>query len=184
MLFYDEHNMTGRKIPSGLLFIQPLGLLVIGFLSLAVLAKFGYTVPTNIHSGTSFELAARDGITGLAMIAPEENRSVQQTALFNLLTNDPDKLKLLLPADIKTLFDEPELRRQEEKAEMWQYRSTQCVLTIYMNATASGGQSVEHFTMRTRRSGTEPAQKALSQDQCIKSIIQDYTLPKRKKKFA
>jgi hypothetical protein len=38
----------------------------------------------------------------------------------------------LTSASVKHLFGEPDLRRQEATAQIWQYRSAECVLEIYL----------------------------------------------------
>lgn len=61
----------------------------------------------------------------------------------------PDSLLGLRPAEILALFGRPDFRRSEPPAELWQYRSADCVLDIFLYGDA-GGVRVVHSESRER----------------------------------
>lgn len=62
---------------------------------------------------------------------------------------DLDKLAGLRPGELVALFGEPDLRRAEPPAELWQYRGADCVLDIFLYREV-GGVHVIHSEMRRR----------------------------------
>lgn len=67
---------------------------------------------------------------------------------------------------IRSSFGAPSLIRREPPAEIWQYRSSTCVLDLYLYPTAEG-RSVSHAEMRPRQSEpTAPEFKA----RCLASL--------------
>jgi hypothetical protein len=48
------------------------------------------------------------------------------------------ELKGLRPLEIVSLLGQPELKRDEPPAELWQYRTTDCVLNLFFYREAGG----------------------------------------------
>jgi len=63
----------------------------------------------------------------------------------------PDMRKLtgLSAAEVVALFGEPDFRRAEPPAELWQYRGADCVLDLFIYRDA-GGAHVRHSEARDR----------------------------------
>lgn len=58
----------------------------------------------------------------------------------------PGKLDGLSAAEVVALMGEPDLRRVEPPAEIWQYRSAECVLEIFLYSDAGGTRVVHSET--------------------------------------
>jgi hypothetical protein len=56
----------------------------------------------------------------------------------------------LRPQDIVALIGEPDFRRAEPPAELWQYRTGDCVLDLFLYAEGSEGLRVTHSAARPR----------------------------------
>jgi len=68
----------------------------------------------------------------------------------------PASLTGLSAGEVVALFGEPDFRRTEPPAELWQYRSADCVLDVFLYSGA-GGQHVVYSDARERslvRAGT------------------------------
>jgi hypothetical protein len=50
----------------------------------------------------------------------------------------PEQLKGMKQADIVALLGEPDFRRNEPPAELWQYRAADCVLDLFFDRGADG----------------------------------------------
>lgn len=72
-----------------------------------------------------------------------------QTVTSVLRSPNIDKLTGLNPAELVSLFGQPDFRRPEGPAELWQYRSADCVLDIFLYGDASG-YHVVHTETRER----------------------------------
>lgn len=59
------------------------------------------------------------------------------------------RLTGLSPTELVALFGEPDFRRTEPPAELWQYRSAECVLDIFLYRGTAGAH-VLHSEMRGR----------------------------------
>jgi len=71
------------------------------------------------------------------------------TAGDRAVDGDPDKLIGLDPGAIAMLLGEPELRRLERPAEVWQYRTDSCVFDIFLYRNEQGPRVV-HYEARQR----------------------------------
>ena len=58
-------------------------------------------------------------------------------------------------------FGPPAQRRREPPAEVWQYRSTQCVVDFYLYQTQPVGLSVVHLEARSPIAGRLPVDTCL-----------------------
>ncbi|NNG04617.1 MAG: hypothetical protein HKM95_11020 [Inquilinus sp.] len=77
---------------------------------------------------------------------------------------DPQTLIGLAPQQISAVLGEPELQRQEPPAEVWQYRTEDCVFDLYLYREESDSRAV-HYEARSRSNGTvDPAQ-------CLGSVV-------------
>lgn len=83
--------------------------------------------------------------TGVTQNAPERQAASRASA------NAIGKLAGLSPADVIALFGEPDFRRAEPPAELWQYRSADCVLDIFLYSD-EGKFRVLHSETRQRNS--------------------------------
>lgn len=66
--------------------------------------------------------------------------ALPQAATARLL--DMGKLKGLSAAEVVALFGEPDFRRDEPPAELWQYRGADCVLDLFLYDQAGGARVV------------------------------------------
>jgi hypothetical protein len=77
------------------------------------------------------------------------------------VTRAPDikDLNGLKPDDVLSMLGQPDLRRDEPPAEVWQYRAADCVLNLFFYDEA-GGYRLAHTEswQRTLSSSTSPAQ--------------------------
>jgi hypothetical protein len=77
------------------------------------------------------------------------------------VTRAPDikDLNGLRPDDVLSMLGQPDLRRDEPPAEVWQYRAADCVLNLFFYDDA-GGYRLAHTEswQRSLSSGTSPAQ--------------------------
>ena len=71
---------------------------------------------------------------------------------------DPNSLIGLSPNEVTAFMGQPELRRQEPPAEVWQYRTSTCVFDVYLY-----DNTVTYFEARHRRQGTVSAPGCLGQ---------------------
>jgi hypothetical protein len=79
---------------------------------------------------------------------------------------DPQQLMGMAPAGVTGMLGEPELRRREGPAEVWQYRSSRCAFNIYMEDDDSLGQRVVYFGARSRTAGA-----SVHPPQCLGEIV-------------
>jgi hypothetical protein len=72
---------------------------------------------------------------------------------------DVRDLNGLKPDDVLSMLGQPDLKRDEPPAEVWQYRAADCVLNLFFYDDA-GGYRLAHTEswQRTLSSGTSPAQ--------------------------
>ena len=73
-----------------------------------------------------------------------------------LLRVDPAILMGRSPQEVAARLGEPELKRREPPAEIWQYRTRDCVLDVYLFAE-SGALRVVHTEARRRSDGQAAA---------------------------
>ena len=66
---------------------------------------------------------------------------------------DPQTLVGLAGAEVTATLGEPELRRVEHPAEVWQYRTDRCVLDLYLY-DESGRRQVVYVESRPRDGGS------------------------------
>ncbi|MEE8271848.1 MAG: hypothetical protein V3R98_08975 [Alphaproteobacteria bacterium] len=77
---------------------------------------------------------------------------------------DPDVLIGLPPSEISAMLGEPELRRQEPPAEVWQYRTDRCVFDLYFY-TEDGASQAIYYEARDRANGD------VDVGQCLGSVV-------------
>ena len=76
---------------------------------------------------------------------------------------DPGTLMGLQPPAVIALLGEPELRRPEAPAEVWQYRSDSCVADLYLLSEDQTAPRVVYFETRHRSQGTVRAARCLGE---------------------
>jgi hypothetical protein len=102
-----------------------------------------------VFFGTSLALAAVLGACGAAPTPAASTEPavaaaiVQPAALHRPL---PTPFAGLSAADVVGLFGEPDFRRTEPPAELWQYRSADCVLDLFLYRDPSGVRVVHSET--------------------------------------
>lgn len=86
-------------------------------------------------------------------------------------TLDVKDLAGLKPADIVAVLGQPDLKRDEPPAQLWQYRAADCVLNLFFYGDA-GGYHLAHVEtwQRTLGGGAAPA-PCLDQDAPIKAHL-------------
>ena len=71
---------------------------------------------------------------------------------------DPSALLGLMRADVAALLGPPRLLRRDPPAEMWQYRTEECVLHVFLYAApADTGYRVRHVELRGHDRAPVPA---------------------------
>lgn len=75
---------------------------------------------------------------------------------------DPETLMGLSPNEVAAMMGQPELRREETPAQVWQYRTGTCVFDVYFY-DQGGRQQVTYYEARHRQQGTVSAPSCLGQ---------------------
>jgi hypothetical protein len=83
---------------------------------------------------------------------------------------DFEKLQRLTAAELLRLLGEPDFRRQEPPAEVWQYRGADCVLDLFLYKSADGYR-VAYADTRNR------GLIRVSQSRCYDDLIQTRERP-------
>lgn len=96
-----------------------------------------------------FAAAALALLAACAATAPPPAASLQPAAAPMPHLVPPPKLAGLSAAAIVALLGEPDFRRAEPPAELWQYRSADCVLDLFLYGGA-GGFHVAYSDTRER----------------------------------
>ena len=107
------------------------------------------------------------GMPSLPAVAPAHSPAApsapaEAPALFPAAP--PARLVGLKGSAVRQTFGEPEMRRREPPAEVWQYRTPSCVLDLYFYGDPDG-EGVIHFESRPRDS--RRASHPLPPDGCI-----------------
>jgi len=115
--------------------------------------------------GKPAAIAAAIAIAGslAACAAPGESATPTSASLFPAspsASHAPDIKDLagLKPADVLSILGQPDLRRHEPPAELWQYRAADCVLNLFFYGDA-GDYRLTHAEawQRTLAGGSRPA---------------------------
>lgn len=92
--------------------------------------------------------------------------------LYNSVSQNPGKLKNLVAADFRKMFDEPELKRREGNLTIWQYRSDRCVLDIYFKDNSKKPfDYILHHRDTAFFMGGSAIVEELSDGDCLQTII-------------
>ncbi len=83
----------------------------------------------------------------------------------------PPKVLGLKPHDVQELLGMPKLVRRDDPAEVWQYRSSACVLDVFLYPEETGAQQVRYLEARTV--AAEPART----DECVNDIRRTNRVP-------
>lgn len=66
---------------------------------------------------------------------------------------DPDRVMGLSPSDLRQRLGEPELTQTAADAQLWQYRSADCVFDLVLYPNANGSPEVTYTEARRRDGG-------------------------------
>jgi len=76
---------------------------------------------------------------------------------------DPGQILKASGDQVMSLLGKPEMKRREKQAELWQYRSSSCVLNLFVYPNgASRAPEVTHVEARARAGGTMPTRICLA----------------------
>jgi hypothetical protein len=115
--------------------------------------------------GRAAAVAAAMAIAGAltACASPGGSATATNAAVFSsprTHQNAPDIKDLagLKPADVLSMLGQPDLRRNEPPAELWQYRAADCVLNLFFYSDA-GDSRLTHAEawQRSLAGGSSPA---------------------------
>lgn len=141
------HKMYDRaagRVSAGWMFFRLAGcvVLVCGAGLVLLLA----VVPGDAGASARLSVSAlmgneRERIISLAYDAtPAESRQVR-IELAALLADSPDTFLKLADTDILLLFNRPDQQRQDSHASVWQYRTENCVVDLYLSPAEDMGDS-------------------------------------------
>ncbi len=68
---------------------------------------------------------------------------------------------------VSQLLGPPDFRREDNPAEIWQYRSAACVLDLFLYGQGGGGWRVTHVEMR------DLGKPAVSEADCLRALFKD-----------
>jgi hypothetical protein len=122
-------------------------------------------------SPPSSELAARPGALAVPPAAAAPAAPSPAPLVAAVATRPPDLQRLvgLGRADLAQRLGEPDFRRRDPPAEIWQYRTAQCVLDIFLYRE-SGGERVLYAETRPR------AGIAMAASDCLAAIASRQTI--------
>ncbi|MFO1190030.1 MAG: hypothetical protein U1E97_10740 [Alphaproteobacteria bacterium] len=76
---------------------------------------------------------------------------------------DPGQILKANGDQVMSLLGKPEMKRREKQAELWQYRSSSCVLNLFVYPTgANHAPEVTHVEARARAGGIMPTRICLA----------------------
>ncbi|WP_138380848.1 hypothetical protein [Luteithermobacter gelatinilyticus] len=108
------------------------------------------------------------------------------------VTQEPDPAPLfglenilgLTPATIEVIFGEPDLRRREKQAEVWMYKSPQCISHLFFYENENGDLQLDY--VNSHAVDLQSVNPTVSPDACIDSHVDkerlkagNFTLPQR-----
>lgn len=103
--------------------------------------------------------------------SPDSATSDKVAAAPKSALGAPPKVLGLKPHDVQELLGMPKLVRRDEPAEVWQYRSSACVLDVFLYPVETGAQQVRYLEARTV--AAEPART----DECVNDIRRTNRVP-------
>jgi hypothetical protein len=123
-------------------------------LSALLLAACGTSRPSGIAGDASSDLA-------LASPGSPPGKAVPLPSPNDLAT-DPTRFKGLAARDVTAALGDPNFRRHESPAEVWQYYGQGCVLDLFLYDD-SGAQRVSYVELRSRAPGQNVDSRCLRQ---------------------
>lgn len=105
-------------------------------------------------------------------VAVSDRQQVLRAALMRRIVADADAVRGLSTADLRLLFGEPTLRREEARAVAWQFASDECALDIYFQKRGDAGTDDEalrhavYAEYRLKRAGIPDLHKS-----CVRSLF-------------
>lgn len=96
------------------------------------------------------------------------------SAARSYVTQTPERLVSLSEHEVTAMFGEPEIRRIEDPAQIWQYRNADCVLDLYLYREGRSQTGfVAHFELRglaDRAGGSAPVLDKSRKLRCLSQI--------------
>ncbi len=103
--------------------------------------------------------------------SPDSTPGDEVAAAPKSVLGAPPKVLGLEPHDVQELLGMPKLVRRDDPAEVWQYRSSACVLDVFLYPEETGAQQVRYLEARTV--AAEPART----DECVNDIRRTNRVP-------
>ncbi len=100
-------------------------------------------------TGQSASAVATGVVTTTAAVSPAETN------------NNPQQLLGLAGTVVALQLGVPSLIRRDGTAEIWQYKTTACILDVFLYASGDE-QIVRHVELRNRNAGNEPHQRCFT----------------------
>lgn len=125
------------------------------------------SINKNFHQNAAYAYASAQGSD---VPAGDAGRLIRQAAAQ--VKGDPDALLRLTGAQIGLLFSTPGLLRHEGVMNVWQYRTDDCVLDIYV--ADSGRGKVVHYETRARVKASHTGETVLdvvAVRDCVRSVF-------------
>ncbi len=106
----------------------------------------------------------------------EQDSRTYRKDLLKKVVYHPDTVLKLRGSDVRNIFHEPELVREDRPTMVWQYRTQACVLDVYFltSKKAPDFSPVAHYEIRAREKGVED--KEVQQD-CLRNLGRSVTQP-------
>ena len=183
-----EGSSRSLKIASGVVwrrrYIRPQS---IAFMTLAVLLLV-FSTGQRLSRGDSFSPGSAMAATPvdrpfvLAGMTPGE-LDRESRMVRDVMRQDTGSLMDMMDVDLRLALGDPGLRRQEGDVQVWQYRSSQCILDVYLTdpAAVQGALNpnyahVVHYDVRSRvKAALVPVSVAqdipADEGQCLQSLM-------------
>lgn len=121
------------------------------FLPLGIVGglKISHFVTTNNALAATRAISPEHSV--LDILSKKEQMRYSGT-LSKLVIDNPETIYQLISHDFLVMFSEPELKRKEGKAGIWQYRTASCVLDIHFDIGGDNSfGAVTYYEVRQRK---------------------------------
>lgn len=126
------------------------------------------TPPAGPAPSAPSALSARSGAA-----AAQDRRAHSAAAPDEPATPDIETLKGEASAQVTSLLGQPDFRRADKPAELWQYRSAACSVDLFLYPGDAGALTVDHLDVRTF------GEEALSRQACFAAILKSRAADRR-----
>lgn len=105
------------------------------------------------------------------------DRIAYADGLESLVSEEPSALKKLIGLDAFLLFGRPAFSRQDKSIIIWQYKTSVCVLDLYMDTTTAEQHDpmaapLVHYDTRERAQSKTPSSETIERS-CLRSLLND-----------